>query len=49
MTWCTQVLGIQTSLEIREFEYQDFMRISMQNSNDDDCNHDEHVVAQEEE
>lgn len=36
MTWCTQVLGIQTSLEIKDFEYEDFMRIRMANEDDVD-------------
>jgi hypothetical protein len=47
MTWCTQVLGIQTSLEIRDFEYHDFMRIRMQYYDDDDECDQEHVPQQE--
>lgn len=36
MTWCTQVLGIQTSLEIKDFSYPDFMMINMATEDDDD-------------
>lgn len=41
MTWCTQVLGIQTSLEIKDFEYHDFMRIRMNNEDDEELCDDE--------
>ena len=47
MTWCTQVLGIQTSLTIKDFEYPNFMKIRMSNEDDEDlC--DDDVVVQEE-
>ena len=36
MTWCTQVLGIQTSLVIQDFEYPDFMRIRMAADDDEE-------------
>lgn len=46
MTWCTQVLGIQTSLEIKDFEYHDFMRMRMNNEDDEElCDDDEEEDA----
>jgi len=47
MTWCTQVLGIQTSLEIKDFAYPDFMRIRMAADDDDDELCDEDTVEEE--
>lgn len=34
MTWCTQVLGIRTSLEIQNFRYYDYMRASLSQQDD---------------
>lgn len=36
LIWCTQVLGIQTSLQVENFEYYDYMRMS-QVEDDDIC------------
>lgn len=49
MTWCTQVLGIQTSLVIKDFDYPDFMRIRMAAEEDDDELCDQDTVDEEEE
>ena len=44
MAWCTQVLGIHTTLEIKEFEYYDYLQArmnQMDDSEDEMCDNDD--------